>query len=480
MQIILYLLVLQGLMGAFDTIYHHELTVALPGKKTAQRELRLHAIRSSLYAVVFAGLAWFEWRGLWLWGLSALILIEIALTLCDFVEEDKSRLLPATERVTHTILAMNGGALFGYWAISVAPLWASQSTSLHLVNYGLWSWVLSLFALGVGLSGIRDGFASLKLYKEAKIMTSNPFLSLPQQRILITGGTGFIGGALCEHLLAAGHSLCLLSRNSQATNIRFQSKVRAFSSWEDLSYKEEFDVIINLAGSPVAGPRWSDARKKALLASRIGTTEGLLGWLARANHKPKVLINGSAIGYYGCRGDEALDENAGTQKEFMSQLCSEWEAAACKAEAFGLRVVRLRLGLVFGPGGALPKLLLPFYFGLGGRMGDGLQVISWIHRDDVLAVIAQAINDPQLSGAYNLSAPEAVSQAQFAQTAARLLRRPRFFTTPAWLIDTLAGEMGALFTKGQRVIPKRLLDAGYRFKYPDLQSALQAQIKGGH
>ena len=309
-------------------------------------------------------------------------------------------------------------------------------------------------------------------------MTNDPFLYQPQKRILITGGTGFIGGALCWQLLAAGHSLCLLSRNPQATGIRFQSKVRAFSSWQDLSSKEEFDVIINLAGSPVAGPRWSDARKKALLASRTGTTEELLGWLARAWHKPRVLINGSATGYYGSRGDEALNENAGTQNEFISQLYREWEAAACKAEVFGLRVVRLRLGLVFGPGGALPKLLLPFYPGLGGRIGDGQQVISWIHRDDVLTVIAQAINDPTFNGAYNLSAPEAVSQAQFAQTAARLLRRPGFITTPVWLIDTLAGEMGALFTKGQRAIPKRLLDAGYRFKYPDLQSALQAHIKG--
>jgi hypothetical protein len=476
MTIVLYLLVIQGLMGAFDTLYHHELTVALPSEKSAQRELCLHAVRSLLYAGVFAGLAWFEWRGLWLWGLSALILIEIILTLCDFVEEDKSRLLPATERVTHTVLAMNGGALFGHWAISIAPTWASQSSGLHFVSYGIFSWILSLFALGVGLSGIRDGFASWKIFKEAQIMTSNPFFSLPQQRILITGGTGFIGTKLTEQLLAAGHSLCLYSRHPQATHSRFQGRVRAFSSWQALSSNEEFDAVINLAGSPVVGPRWSAARKKILLASRVATTEGLLGWLARAAHKPSVLINGSAIGYYGCRGDEPLDENAGPQDEFMSQLCREWEAAACQAEAFGLRVVRLRLGLVFGPGGALPKLLMPYYFGLGGRMGDGRQVISWIHRDDVLAIISQALSDSRFNGAYNLTAPEAPTQAQFAQTAASLLHRPSFFNTPAWLIDALAGEMGALFTKGQRIIPQRLLDAGYRFKYPDLVSALQAQL----
>ncbi|MDW5418071.1 TIGR01777 family oxidoreductase [Iodobacter sp. CM08] len=476
MQIVLYLLVIQGLMGAFDTLYHHELTVALPREKSARRELRLHTIRSLLYAVVFAGLAWFEWRGLWLWGLISLILIEIILTLCDFVEEDKSRLLPATERITHTVLAMNGGALFGHWAIAIAPTWASQSSDLHLVSYGIYSWVLSLFALGVGLSGIRDGFASYQLFKEAQIMSSNPFLNGPQQSILITGGTGFIGAELTEQLLVAGHSLCLYSRNPLAANSRFQGRVRAFSSWDALSTNEKFGAVINLAGSPVVGPRWSAARKQVLLASRVATTQGLLGWLARAAHKPSVLINGSAIGYYGCRGDEPLDESASPQNEFMSQLCSEWEAAACKAETFGLRVVRLRLGLVFGPGGALPKLLMPYYFGLGGRMGDGRQVISWIHRDDVLAIIAQALCDSRFNGAYNLTAPEAPTQAQFAQTAARLLHRPSFFTTPAWLIDALAGEMGALFTKGQRVIPQRLLDAGYSFKYPDLVSALQAQL----
>lgn len=304
-------------------------------------------------------------------------------------------------------------------------------------------------------------------------MNQNPFASLPEQRLLVTGGTGFIGRALVGQLLAAGHIVMLYSRQPGAAKSCFQGRVGAFSRWDELSDTEHFDAIINLAGAPVVGPRWSAARKQALLDSRVGTTAGLLGWLARARHKPAVLVNGSAIGYYGCRGDEEIDESADSPAgEFQAQLCREWEAEAIKAEAFGIRVVRLRLGLVFGPGGAFPKLLLPFRLGVGGRMGDGRQVMSWVHRDDVLAVIARAIANPGMQGAYNLTAPQALTQGEFAALAARLLHRPNLFATPAWLIDGLAGEMGALFTRGQRVVPRRLQDEGYVFLYPDLEKAL--------
>ncbi|MBE9609982.1 TIGR01777 family oxidoreductase [Chitinilyticum piscinae] len=308
-------------------------------------------------------------------------------------------------------------------------------------------------------------------------MTRNPFTALPAARILVTGGTGFIGRELVELLLQAGHTVMLYSRRPQQAIAQFTGRVGAFARWDQLGEKEHFDAIINLAGAPVVGPRWSAARKLALLASRVGTTEGLLGWLARARHKPAVLVNGSAIGYYGCRGNEEIDESADSPTgEFQAQLCREWEAAAIKAEAFGVRVVRLRLGLVFGPGGAFPKLLLPFKLGVGGRMGDGRQVMSWVHRDDVLAVIARAIADSTLQGAYNLTAPQALTQGEFAALAAKLLHRPNWFVTPAWLIDGLAGEMGALFTRGQRVVPKRLQEAGYRFAFPEMESALRDQL----
>ncbi|WP_297571969.1 TIGR01777 family oxidoreductase [uncultured Deefgea sp.] len=300
------------------------------------------------------------------------------------------------------------------------------------------------------------------------------------QRLLITGGTGFIGSALVKQRLAAGDQVTLYSRQPQAAIAQFQGQVRAFSDWQTLSPNSVFDAVINLAGSPVVGPRWSTARKQLLLESRVGTTEHLIAWLAQAQTRPAVLINGSAIGYYGCRGDEALDETAPPQSEFMSELCQQWEASANKAQALGLRVVCLRLGLVFcsqqDPGGALPKLVLPYYWGLGGKMGNGEQVMSWVHRDDVLAVISLAMADASFSGAYNLTAPQAPTQAQFAKAVGQALHRPTWLFTPAWLINALAGEMGALFTRGQRVIPQRLIEAGYRFKYPDLKSALDAYL----
>ncbi|WP_410498356.1 TIGR01777 family oxidoreductase [Chitinibacter sp. S2-10] len=300
------------------------------------------------------------------------------------------------------------------------------------------------------------------------------------QHFLVTGGSGFIGSELVKQLIAAGHRVSLFSRQPAAITAKFGGKVTAFSNWDELGSDQVFDAVINLAGSPVVGPRWSAARKQVLISSRVGTTEGLMSWMNRAARKPAVLVNGSAIGYYGCRDNEELDETAPPQNEFMSELCQKWEAAALKAEDLNVRVVRLRLGLVFcshdAKGGALPKLITPYYFGLGGRMGDGRQVMSWVHRDDVIAVILRAVFDDSMNGVYNLTAPEAPTQAQFAKAVGQTLHRPTFITTPAFIIHFLAGEMGRLFTKGQRVAPKRLLAEGYCFKYPTLNSALNAYL----
>ncbi|MBM5575082.1 NAD-dependent epimerase/dehydratase family protein [Deefgea sp. CFH1-16] len=194
------------------------------------------------------------------------------------------------------------------------------------------------------------------------------------QRLLITGGTGFIGSALVKERLAAGDQITLYSRHPQAAIAQFQGQVSAFSDWQTLSPSCVFDAVINLAGSPVVGPRWSTARKQLLLDSRVGTTEHLITWLAQAHTRPTVLINGSAIGYYGCRGDEALDESVPPQAEFMSELCQQWEASANKAQALGLRVICLRLGLVFcsqqDPGGALPKLVFAVLLGFRRQNGQ--------------------------------------------------------------------------------------------------------------
>jgi uncharacterized protein (TIGR01777 family) len=303
---------------------------------------------------------------------------------------------------------------------------------------------------------------------------SNPFAGGAFRRVLITGGTGFIGEALVNQLLDAGHSVSVLTRDPLNAANLFNGRVRCVHSISELSHDEAFDVVINLAGAPVAGPRWTAKRQAQLLASRVGTTEALMTWLKNTKHKPALWIQASAIGYYGVRdASESLDERASKGDGFMAELCACWEAAAQPATEFGVRQVVLRLGVVFGPGGALTPLLLPFRLGFGGRMGDGQQIMSWVHRNDVLQVIARAFNHDTLRGTYNMVAPETVSQAAFAEQAGKVLKRPVWLHIPAAPVRAMAGEMAQLFFDGQRVVPQRLTEAGYTFRYPTLDAALR-------
>lgn len=471
----LHLLLLQGLLGALDTIYHHELTVALPSQPSAQRELRIHALRALLYGLLFAGMAWGEFHGAWVLAVGGLVAVEVGLTLWDFVVEDHSRKLPASERVLHTVLAINGGALFGLYAWQLAQ-WLQLPTALLWVDRGWISWVLSVLALGVAISGVRDGLAARTLGRAQATAqpVANPFLALAPQQVLVTGGTGFIGEALVQQLLAAGHGVSLLTRDPLRAAYRFQGRAACLHSLDELSGRERFDAVINLAGAPVVGPPWSARRKAQLLASRVGTTHSLLHWLARAGHKPAVWVQASAIGYYGVRPPgERLSEDSAPGTGFMSELCREWESCADQARASGVRQVVLRLGLVFGPGGALPALLRPYRLGCGGRLGHGQQIMSWIHREDVLHLIARSLADGHMAGVYNAVAPEAVTQAEFARTAGHLLHRPVWLHLPAEPLRALLGEMAQLFVDGQQVYPARLLAESYRFRHPALKQALE-------
>lgn len=465
------LLLVQGTLGALDTIYHHELTVALPQRHNARLELAIHAIRSSFYGALFLGMAHFAFHGAWALVIAVLFALEIGLTLWDFVVEDRSRKLPAIERIMHTVLAVNGGAFFALYGVQLVQ-WSSLPTALVGIDFGWLGWLLTLFAIGVTASGIRDGLASLRLQRQG--LPGNPFAGGKHQRVLVTGGTGFIGEALVNQLLDAGHSVSVLARDPLRAAYLFDGRARCLRDLSKLGHSEQFDVIINLAGAPVAGPRWSAKRQAQLLASRVGTTEALLAWLKNAEHKPALWIQASAIGFYGVRdASQTLDESASRGEGFMAELCARWEASAQPATAFGVRQVVLRLGVVFGPGGALMPLLIPFRLGFGGRMGDGQQIMSWVHRDDVIQVIARAMSDPSLSGTYNLVAPDAVSQATFAETAGAVLKRPVWLHVPAAPVRALAGEMAELFFDGQRVVPQRLLQAGYTFRYPTLDGALR-------
>jgi len=468
------LLTAQGLLGAFDTLYHHELTVALPRQRAAVPELRIHATRSLLYGAVFAAMAWLQFHGAWVWPIVLVVLTEIGLTLWDFVVEDATRRLPASERITHTVLAINGGALFGFYGWQLWQ-WHALPTGISLAHAGAFQCVLSVFAAGVFASGIRDGLAARDLTQAAD--TRNAFARLPFQRVLVTGGTGFIGSALVGELIDAGHAVTVLSRDTGKAAQQFGGRVRCVGSLDDIDAADPYDVVVNLAGAPIVGMPWTEKRRALLRQSRIGTTQALGAWLARTQHAPRVWIQASAIGYYGSRpAAELLDETSMAGKGFATDLCREWEAAARAALRPEVRQVTLRLGIVFGPGGALPQLLRPIQFGLGGRMGDGTQVISWIHRADLLDIMAQAMEDDSMQGVYNATAPHPICQEEFAFTAGQVLRRPIWFPIPAAPLRWLLGEMAELFFDGQCVLPSRLMAAGYLFRYPDVRSALEAEI----
>jgi uncharacterized protein (TIGR01777 family) len=471
----LQLMAAQGCLGAFDTLYHHELTEALPRRASARLELAIHSVRALIYSVMFVGLSAWAWHGAWALALLGIFAVEIVLTLWDFVVEDRTRLLPATERVTHTVLAINAGAFIMLLVLNT-PQWLAEPTALVWQPFGPLSVFLALCGLGVAVSGVRDGFASYRLGRAALAGAPEPVrFGEPGQRVLVTGATGFIGQQLVAALLADGHQVTALTRQVKQAAWLFDGRVRCIGSVDELPARERIDVVVNLAGAPTLGWRWTAARRAVLRRSRAGLTRGLVAWMARAEHKPRLLVSASAIGYYGVQpqGDDTLlTEASGPQPAFMSQLCSEWEAAAQTATAHGVRVACMRLGLVFGRQGALPLMLLPIKLGLGGPLGGGRQWLSWIHVHDVVRGVAHLMRLDEAGGAYNFTAPESLSQARFSRIAAAQAGRPAFFPTPGWPMRLALGEQADLLLEGQRVAPARLLAGGFAFRYPDVQSAL--------
>jgi uncharacterized protein (TIGR01777 family) len=286
--------------------------------------------------------------------------------------------------------------------------------------------------------------------------------------ILITGGTGLIGTRLCQQLHQLGHELTVLSRKPE-TVPTFCKAIRSLDEWQSTQH---FDAVINLAGESIVDKAWTEARKKVLWESRVGLTQSLVRCIEAADEKPRVFISGSAIGYYGNTGDKTLDEGAHVGKDFGAQLCDEWEKAAL---ASSVRVCILRTGLVLAPsGGFLKKMLPAFKLGVGGSMGSGQQWMSWIHIDDYVAVLIELLTNPNAQGAYNMTAPQPLTNQSFTEHLAKALNRRVFFSTPAWVLQLLLGERADLLLGGQRVFPVRVTDLGYTFKYHDLDDTLQA------
>ena len=296
-------------------------------------------------------------------------------------------------------------------------------------------------------------------------------------KLLIAGGTGFIGTPLCHRLVQHGHELTVLSRTPQP---RCAPVAVRFLSWDHPEWRRliaSVDGVINLAGESLAAKRWTPRQKALLRDSRLQTTRALVDAIAASDRKPAVLINASAIGYYGARNDEELGEADPTGRGFLAELCVAWEAEARRAEALGVRVVRLRIGVVLGRGGgALAKMVPPFRWFAGGPLGSGRQWVSWIHRDDVTGLIAWALARSDVSGPINATAPQPVRMREFSATLGRALKRPSWAPVPAAALRLLVGEFAEALVTGQRVLPQAALRGGYAFAFPTLASALEACV----
>ena len=299
-----------------------------------------------------------------------------------------------------------------------------------------------------------------------------------QKRILVTGATGFIGVPLLSALRAEGWQIMALVRDYARARSQLGADVRLVRSLAEVDADTRIDVVINLAGEGIAARRWSKIRKKELLDSRLQTTRAVVQLIQRLRHKPSQLLSASATGFYGDRGDVPLTEVSSSGDGFCNELCKRWEEEAHKAEADGVPVTLLRLGVVLGAEGGMLARLLPVYrLGLGGRIGNGQQYLSWIHRDDAVAAILWLLDNP-LPGIVNVTAPGAVTNLEFSLQLARQLKRPAVFTQPAFVIRALFGEMGQeLLLSGNNVVPERLLRHGFNYRYPEIESALSAESR---
>jgi hypothetical protein len=296
-------------------------------------------------------------------------------------------------------------------------------------------------------------------------------------KILISGSSGLIGAATATALKSDGHNVVRLVRPGKAPNPG-DVQWDPMRATVDVAGLEGVDVVIHLSGAGIADGRWTEERKQLLRSSRIDTTRVLVDSVSRLKQKPRALIVASAIGYYGSRGDEILTESSTNGTDFLALVCRDWEAEANRAAATGVRTIMLRTGVVLsGTGGALPKMLTPFKLGVGGRLGDGKQWMSWIAIEDVVGIIRHTIANEQVSGPVNVVAPNPVRNEEFTRLLAGMLHRPAIFPAPAFVLRLALGEMAdAVLLSSDRVKPERTLAAGYKFRFEILEPALRAAV----
>ena len=304
----------------------------------------------------------------------------------------------------------------------------------------------------------------------------------PNMRIVITGGTGFLGRPLANALVDAGHSVTILTRGASRVDVQARQAIRTVPWTPDGStgtWASEFDsadAVVNLAGESIAARRWTAAQKERILESRRLATRSVVAAIARASRPPSLLLNGSAVGYYGPCGDEVVTETTPAGNDFLAHVCEVWEKEAEAAASDRTRVVRLRTGLVLEKdGGALPQMLTPFKFGAGGPVGSGRQYWPWIHRADWVALVRWIIETPAVAGAVNASAPNPVTNADFARSLGRALHRPALMPAPGFALRLLLGEMAdGLLLSGQRAVPRHAEQGGFTFRYRQVDEALNA------
>ncbi|HHP7231340.1 MAG TPA: TIGR01777 family oxidoreductase [Xenococcaceae cyanobacterium] len=304
-------------------------------------------------------------------------------------------------------------------------------------------------------------------------------------KIAITGATGFVGTRLVTKLSNQGHQILVFTRNSFKAQKTFpqsafpQLAIVEYTPTQAGSWQQAIsgcDAVINLAGEPIS-ERWTPEHKKAILESRQLGTRNLVEAIAQADVKPQVLVSGSAVGYYGTSETAAFDETSASGNDFLAQVCQQWEAEAQKVQEFGVRLVILRVGIVLGDGGALGKMINPFKMFAGGPIGSGRQWFSWIHRDDLVNLMINAIQSPDMTGVYNATAPNPVRMKDFCQTLGEVMNRPSWLPVPDFVLELILGDGAIVVLEGQQVLPKNTQALGFEYQYPQLKPALQEIVK---
>jgi uncharacterized protein (TIGR01777 family) len=478
MNAVFIVLSVQAVLGAFDNLWHHELRARLPQRVSARHELALHSARECIYGLLYLGLAWFEWHGAWALLLAGLLLVEFVITCADFLEEDRSRALEPFERVLHTILAASYGVLLGVFA-PVLLGWLAQPFDVVAAHHGLWSVFFSIAGVGVLAWSLRNALAVRRWALQADAapaVAAQPAARRGDAAVLVTGGTGFVGTALVRALLGEGRRVIVLTRDVRQARALFDHRVWAVDRLDDIPAETRVDAVVHLAGASVMGLPWTQARRTTLVESRTKIMQSLLTWMRGLETRPHVLVSASAVGYYGLHHAGPVDERSAAEPgRFQSDLCIAAEHEAERACGLGVRVVRLRLGLVLGrDGGVLPALALAARCGLGARIGHGRQPMPWVHIDDATALIRFAMANPALRGAVNAVAPQVPMQSAFIRALAARHGRKAWLRVPAGVLRAAMGEMSQLLTDGQKAQPIAALRAGFRFAHPDVDGAFDA------